>query len=160
MPFIPDLDMTESNIPYFEDDQDQKLIPGRGTHKNPKDLQREVADQLAKLGASGVYFAAGKYPGEPTRYGVQILFSYGRARGRLDCAALPLRSETPIKKDRALAQALYLLRNKLESMVYAYIYEPGSVPLLPYLIGQGGLTVTEHLVKTGDFTPLLASGNN
>jgi hypothetical protein len=156
--FIPELKGHATNaVPFFEDGS-LANIPGRGTEKSIDRLQKEILELMTKLGAFAAYFVPGQYPGKPTRYGFQIHFQYANARGRIDCAALPIRKETPHKKDRAQAQALFLLRDKLEVMVFAAMYEPGSVPLVPYLIGAGGKTVTEALIESGGL-PQLASGD-
>ena len=156
MPFIPDkLELRAQDVPYFEDSQ-QRDIPGRATHKSVAQLQREVITMLARLGAGSVQFVPGIHDGPRKRHGYQILFWYGGIQGRIDCAALPLRSETAGKKDRALAQALYLLRDELQAMVHSAVYKPGAVPLVPYLIGPGGKTVTEWLVESQDVPQLAA----
>ena len=61
-----------------------------------------------------------------------------------------------MKKDRALAQALFLVRNWLESEVFSSVYRPGAVALLPFLIGDNGETVTETMVHSGKL-PILTS---
>jgi len=145
--FIPDpIAITEQSVPYFEDSRDRE-IPGRGTEKSHARLQGEIIDFLARLGASSIYFVPGIYPGadRARRYGFQIFFMFSGRQGRIDCAALPIRSETPTKKDRALAQALYLVRLELEAACNSLMYKPGAVPLAPYMIGDGGKTVTEYL---------------
>jgi hypothetical protein len=38
-----------------------------------------------------------------------------------------------------------LVRNKLEALLHSSVYEPGSIALLPYFVGQNGQTVTEAL---------------
>lgn len=155
--FIPDLKIEQVSIPYYEDSPDRK-IPGRATTKSTSRLQSEISQLLTKLGAFNVAFMPGIFPGKTKRYGFQVTFQYGTALGRLDCAALPIRSETPAKKEAAIKQALFLLRNKMEAMVYASIYEPNGLPLVPYLIGAGNKTVTEALIESGNL-PLLAASN-
>lgn len=154
--FIPDaLRVQDRAIPYFEDNPKEK-IPGRGTEKSLQTLQTEIITLLSRLGAGTVQFVPGQYPGTPKRYGFQITFWYGGMQGRMDCAALPMRKETERRKDRALAQALYLLRDELQAMVYSVVHKPGAIPLIPYLIGANGKTVTEHLVETQNVPQLLA----
>lgn len=160
--FIPDAPKGfGGNVPYFEDIRAAD-IKGRRTEKAVSLLQRECVDLLTRLGAHSIGFVSGMYPGKPQRYGYQVQFGYGSVRGRIDCAALPLRSETTLKKDRALAQALYLLRMELEAQVNAWVYKPGAIPLVPYLIGAGDKTVTEALVETRtlpSMTPTLTAGH-
>jgi hypothetical protein len=147
--FIPEKPKApELNVPYYEDNLQDKLVPGRGVHKPVEYYQNQIKDLLLKLGAGAVSFPAGTYPTSPTpRYGYQIQFSLNGIPGRIDCAALPLRSETAYRKDRALAQALFLVRTWLEGELYSTIYRPGSIPLVQYLIGAGDKTVTEMLVE-------------
>jgi hypothetical protein len=144
-------------VPYFEDSQKAK-IAGRGTEKSIAQLQREIIDLLTRLGAHSITFVSGVYPAQTKRYGFQVLFVYGSLPGRIDCAALPMRSEAPKKKDRAQAQALYLLRLELEAQSNAWVYKPGAVPLVPYLIGAGNKTVTEALVETKSLPVMNVAG--
>jgi hypothetical protein len=135
-------------VPFFED-VSGKDIPGYRTRKSVGQLQNEVSQELALLGANGVYFVEGQYPGEKTRHGYRIHFSVYGNLARVDVAALPIRSETATKRDRALAQALYLVRDKFQALRLAHVHEPSGVPLVPYLIGKDGRTVEESLVASG-----------
>lgn len=156
--FIPDMPKAqELRVPFFEDITAQD-IPGCKTGKPVAKLQDEIIHLLARMGGGMVTFISGKVEGKPVRYGYQIHFYYGAAKGRIDCVALPLRSETPNKKDRALAQALYLVRNSLEAQLFAKFYQPGYEPIVPYLIDDKGVTVMQALVERG-MLPMLASGS-
>jgi hypothetical protein len=160
MTFIPDkLALQAQQVPYFEDSQDRK-IPGRGTEKTVRQLQTEIVNLLAQLGASSAHFIPGTYEGPTQRYGYRIEFWYGSIQGRIDCAALPMRHETDTRKDRALAQALFLLRDELQTALWAQVHKPGAVPLVPYLIGAGGQTVTEYLLQTQNIPQLGAGRQN
>lgn len=153
--FIPDkVALQAQAVPWFED-QSEKKIPGRGTEKTLAQLQAEIMELMARLGAGGVVFMPGTHPGTPKRYGFQLHFNINGTGGRIDIAALPIKNETPAKKDRALAQALYLVRNWLEAEVFSSVYRPGAIALLPFLIGDKGLTVTEAMIQSGTM-PLLA----
>ena len=164
--FIPDKPIDDTlEVPFFEDSSEQK-IPGRGTEKSHEQLQSEIVDLMLKLGAGAARFAAGKFPTKPERYGWQITFSMNGVPGRIELAALPIRQETPSKKKQALAQALYLFRNYLEGEVWSAVYRPGAIALLPFLMGEGGKTVTEALMERNILPdvspywlpPLLGSG--
>jgi len=158
MPFIPDpLAIQAQDVPFFEDSQ-KRDVPGRGTGKTVPQLQAEVVEMLARLGGAGARFVPGTFDGARRRYGYEIWFWYGGTQGRMDCAALPIRKETDRKKDRALAQALYLLRDELRALVHSQMYKPGAIPLVPYLIGAGGKTVTEFLIETQN-VPQLGAGD-
>ncbi len=156
MRFIPDkLEQPVLNIPYFEDQTGEK-IPGRATEKPVAKLQDEVRELLLKMGAYGVTFTPGTFEDKPLRYGYEMAFKLEGHPGRMKIAALPIRNETAQRKDRALAQALYLVRNWLEAEIYSQVYRPGSIPLVPYLIGDDGKTVTETLIAAGTLPMLVA----
>jgi len=158
--FIPDpIDAQQADVPFYEESQ-KLAIPGRGTEKSVQKLQGEIIDLIARLGGGAVVFTPGQYrEGERVRHGFQVMFWYGSARGRIDCAALPIRRETARVKDRALAQALYLLRDELQAQVYSQTYKPGAVPLIPYLMNGDGQTVTEFMVATQNVPQLMAGSN-
>lgn len=157
--FVPDkTDVVAQHVPFFEDQKDAK-IPGRGTSKTPEELQTEIRNLMTKMGAYNVIFIPGRINEKPLRYGYQITFMLANNPGRFEVAALPMRSEIPSRKIAALAQALYLVRNWIESEVFSQIYRPGNVPLLPYLVGPGDKTVTEVFISSGMmFLPV--PGNN
>lgn len=148
MNFVPNQISSEIEVPFF-DDMREKKIAGYATERPIKLHKKEIADALAQLDAFAIRFDEGAYPGQPLRFGFRITFSFNGVPGRIDCAALPIRSFTEHKKDRALAQALYLVSVELKAAANAWVYKPGSVPLLPYLIGRDGQTVTEGLVSQG-----------
>lgn len=158
--FIPET-VTPSvrNIPFFEDSQDAK-IPGRRTTKTEEVLQKEVRNLMLQLDAGNIVFSPGKFEvsvNSKPRYGWLMTFSINGLKGRMEIAALPIKHETPSKKDAALRQALFLVRNWLESEVFSIMYRPGAVPLIPFLIGAGDKTITEALIASTD-VPLLPTG--
>lgn len=155
--FIPEAPQaTVLKLPYFEDSREAG-IEGRGTEKSLTALQNEIGGFIAQLGGSLVTWVPGKLDTQPKRYGYRINFNLGGISGRIDVAALPIRSETPNKKDRALAQALYFLRDWLGVEVRSAMFRPGSISLAPFLIGSSGLTVIEALVETHQL-PMLGNG--
>jgi hypothetical protein len=156
--FIPDKIDTQKvdQVPFYEDSQEAR-VRGYATTKSITALQKEITQLLARLNAFGVTFVPGKYPaGKHQRHGFQINFVMGTTRGRIDCAALPIRSETAHKKDRAQAQALFLVRNELEAALMAVMYKPGSAPLVPYMLNDKGQTYTEWLAESGAMPSLPA----
>lgn len=161
MTFIPDpVKATRVTVPYFEDSASQK-VPGRGTHKTVDRLQTEIRALMAQLDSTNVFFSPGQFPvtiDQPPRFGWQMTFLFRGLKGRMEIAALPLRKETPNSKDAALRQCLYLVRNWLESEVYSQLYRPGVVPLLPFLLAEGGKTIGESLAESRDF-PKIESHN-
>lgn len=135
------------DVPFWEDETAE--VPGRHLSKPLQFYQNDVAAQLGRFGAIVTSFVPGEYVGGPhKRYGFRIMFAVDAMSHRIDCVAVPMRRETPAKKTKALSQACYLLARKLEAMSVAYIYEPNSMPLLPYMVGDGGATVTEAIQRT------------
>lgn len=138
-------------VPFYED---QERIAGAYVKQSVEKYQQRIRDLLTRLGAYDVVFMPGTYPNHPVRYGYRITFMFATIPGRIECAALPIKNETKRRKDRALAQALYLLGNALEAELHSMVYRPGAIPLIPYLIGAGDKTVTEALVESQQL-PLL-----
>jgi hypothetical protein len=158
MQFVPrEIPARHDAVPYFEASQSLQ-VPGRGTDKSVKKLMEEVMNCLGELGASFIRFHEGEYKDEHlTRYGYRFEFTMYGNDARLDCVALPLQNYTDRKKDRALAQALYLLRDELQAVFYSSMHKPGVPPMIAYLIGNDGLTVAEALVASGTI-PMLGDG--
>jgi hypothetical protein len=156
--FIPDPIKTDGpDIPYFEDGTAEHGIAGQGTKKSIRELQAEIRAAMGRLNASVVDFLPGKVSGRPIRYGYRITFVFKGIAGRIDVAGLPMRKEAPARKEQVLKQALYMLREILESRYYESLLLPGSIPLMPYLIGKGDKTVTEAMIESGSL-PMLSAG--
>lgn len=130
------------STPYFEDSQDRR-IPGRRTEKSIEKLEQEIRKLLDEHGAARIVFTPGEWPGPPKRYGWQVDFMLSGVPGQMQIAALPMRVPTPWKKEQSLKQALYLVRNWLESELWSSTYRPGSLPLIGYLMDDNGKTVHE-----------------
>jgi hypothetical protein len=138
MKFIPDQPAeAKRHVPFFEDSSEE-AISGRGTTLSPKQLLGEIEDELLKLGARRVVIQEGKFDTKPVRFGYIIGFLFHDHNAQIEVAALPLQKFTDAKKDKALRQALYLLRTWLKSEREALLYRPTSQPLLPYILTEGG----------------------
>jgi hypothetical protein len=160
MQFIPtnQLPNVSGHVPYFEESKDFD-IPGRRTQKELSRLQNEVATEIAELGGLGIRFLEGKYSeSDRVRHGYQIIFSLYGNMARIDVAALPLQTYTTLKRDAAMRQALYLLRDWLAAERQSWLYRPSAMPLLPYVMNGEGKTVIEVLAASGNL-PLLGSGS-
>lgn len=154
MGFIPyDIKDKPKAVPFFEDSPKEN-IAGHSTGKSTDKLKSEIADEIYELGGELVRFVPGVYPDQPKRDGFQIHFTFRQVTGRIDVAALPCRTPTDVKQKQALNQALFLVRDWLKAERMAFAYRPGTVPLLPYLIGADGQTVTEVMVSTGAIAAL------
>ena len=146
--FIPDKpEMRSFFVPYFEDATGSE-VAGKHTRKSQKALKEEIVVLISKLGGSAVVFTPGKYFGTPMRHGFRIEFNVSGIPARIDAAALPIRVETLTKIDRALAQCLYLVRDWMQSELNSLMYRPNVFPLIAFLVGAGGKTVTETLMES------------
>jgi len=75
--------------------------------------------------------------------------------GKIEIAVLPIKKETATRREGALKQALYTVREMLESQFNSGVLIPGSAPLIPYMIDDQGRTLAEALSET-DSIPLLS----
>jgi hypothetical protein len=160
MKFIPD--ESKSNVmvvPFFEDSSDEK-VSGRGTTLTAKQLQTEIEDELIKLGARRVIVTEGRFDTKPVRYGYIVSFLFHDHEAQIEVAALPMRQATESKKDKALRQALYLLRNWLKAEREALLYRPTSQPLLPYVLAEGGERTLIQIAAERLGVPLMIGSGN
>lgn len=156
MKFIPDdFGIKASEIPWFEDASAELGIKGHETRKSAETLKTEIKATLSKLGGGVTTFLSGKFPTKPPRYGYQIRFHYGVREGKIEIAALPMKKETPSKRNKALKQALYTVREMLDSQFNSGLLIPGSAPLIPYMLDDQGRTLAEALSEK-DSIPLLS----
>lgn len=157
--FVPNEKKTlYPQTPWYE--ESQKLdIPGRGTTKSVEKLLQEIRNVMYKLQAVVIGITPGKYE-NGTRDGFLIEFYYEGMRGKLKCAALPVKDHhykrRPKKLDRAQAQALYLIRDWLQAELHASVYQPGYIPLVQYLLGPSGKTTMETFAIEGNLPMLTA----
>lgn len=150
-------EVSPQSVPYFEDSAALGII-GSDLRKDLPYYMSKVTTLLGRLDGVGVRFEEGVYgDGGTARHGYRITFTAYAMPAVIHCAALPIRNETPRKRERALAQALYILVHKLQGAVNAYIFEPDSLPLVPHLLGSGGKTVMEA-VRYGLSSNLLTKG--
>lgn len=150
-PTVPDLI-------YFEDGGDNK-IAGYDLRLPLDRYKGDAVGQLILLGGGSPYWQSGTFGADPVRPGFRLHFTYLGVPSRIDVAALPVRVETPRKIDRSLAQAVYLLSLWLSAERQAWVYRPGTYPLVPFMLDSQGRTVTEVLIQTGGL-PLLQSTND
>lgn len=154
MNFKADNDSTELlQPPYFEDAR-ADIAPGYGTSISIDRLQAEIVKLLVRLGAGGIYFQSGRFEGVRSkplavRYGYVIRFNVQGHPHQMQVAALPIRSETAVRKQQALRQALFVVRDQLKAAVTAIVFAPGSTPLVPYMLVPGTQqTVGEYILAS------------
>jgi hypothetical protein len=152
--FTPDQDATKLEIPDFEDAR-ADFAPYYSTTTSLKSAQRQVLDELAKLGAGAILFRSGKFD---RRYGYLITFQLGTAQGVIRVAGLPIRAgQTDRKIEAVRIQALLNVRDWLKAAVTSQVFSPGSNPLLQHILVDGRRTVADYIMESGRF-PELAAG--
>lgn len=144
--FIPKQQQFQAKTVYFEDSQAEK-IPGYTTQKTEHSLKTEIISLLNRMGAQSVFFTEGTFAGKPARDGYEITFTLGVMQARLHCAALPVRKPTPNKKQQALRQALFLIRDWLQASILVNLNQPPADVLAAYLLDNQGRTAAEGLLR-------------
>lgn len=156
MGFVPDdFEIKEAAVPWFEDASSELGIKGHATSRTIDDLKTEIRAAMSALGGGVTAFLIGHWDGKPMRYGYEIRFKYGQRAGRIHIVALPLKKETPGKKERTLKQALYTVRESLQAQFNAGIMMPGNAPFVGYLLDDKGRTLAEALAEA-EGIPLLS----
>lgn len=140
-------------VPYIEDAR-ADYAPNYASGKTLDQAKADVGAELAKLGVSGFIFQEGTFGSSPKRYGYQVTFFLGSAKGVMRIAGLPIRNETPKKIAQVKVQALLCLRDQLKAAVIARVFNPLAHPLVGYLLVDGQRTVTEVVAAQGHLPAL------
>lgn len=166
--FTPENHQQEIAVPYFEDAtaafapyySANQRARSRGTDQGKVErLQSEIAVEMSKLGGLVIGIIPGMYgSGKARRHGYEIRFIYGGAQGIMRVAGLPIRSETPVRKQAVLVQALSIGRDWLKAAVTQKVFGPGSDVLIPFLLADGQRTIAEVIHESGKL-PLLDSSD-
>lgn len=152
----------EIEVPFFEDATGE-TAPNYSTKRSVAEAQSELSRWVAQhggivVGLTPVKFNATIKNKNVIRYGYIVDFIFGGgARGRMHVAALPMRTETPDKKNRVLAMALLNRAEFFKSAFATRIHDPYSNPLFQYLLVDGERTVSQVIVEQKQFA-LLGSG--
>lgn len=147
-------------IPFFEDAKAENSS-GHATSKTPEKLQAEVSGLLAQLGGAAIRFEPVKFETKPLRYGYIVRFVLISTNDsaipcKVPIAGLPMRAETPVRKQAVLAQALFAFRESLQGELNALRYRPGYSPLAVHMLDvRTGKTVMETIAEQA----ALASGD-
>lgn len=166
--FTPDTtpSMVTDEVPYIEDVRTEKAS-GYRTEKTPAQLQKEVAGLIGQLGGAAVQFVPGAFGIKPKRYGYIVEFVLINANRtaipcRIPIAGLPMRTETPARKQQVLAQVLYAFRENLQGELNALRYRPGYAPFAAHMVlPETNMTMMETLAERAGLisgAPLLATG--
>lgn len=153
--FIPlEEDSLEAKVPYLEDARSDYAPYYQPTDLSISKAKNAIIAEFGKLGGTVLRFREGDFG---NRRGYQIEFTLNGAPGRIRVAGLPIRRRTDKKLDRVRVQALMNIRDWLKTQVTSMIFSPGNNPLVPHLLGRGGLTLVEIISEQHDINiPLLA----
>jgi len=170
MDFIPKQPTSEAQaVPFFDDVTSEGGWQGHSTGKSRETLKSEVMVSMNRLGGLVTGFQSGFFQGGTLqREGFRIHYVVEQPggammRGRLDVAALPIRT-TPksqrsavARQEKALKMALYMLRNALDGSWFLQQLSPGFAPLLPWMLEEKtGKTITQlwsESVSMGNLLP-------
>jgi hypothetical protein len=142
-------------VPFIEDAR-ADFAPYYTTKKTVIEVQGEIAAELGKLGGFVNAFMPGWFGDKPKRYGFEIRFTFKGAHGLIRVAGLPMRSETPTKKNQVAVQSLCIVRDWIKNMVTSQVFMPGNEPLMQFLLVDNQKTLAEYLLETGRL-PMLAA---
>lgn len=145
-------------VPFFEDATTENGWQGHTTGKTLETLKTDVRMLISRLGGEVTDIEKGRFGdriGYRVSYIVDVAFE-DRAKhvpGYIDIAALPLkppktydrRHRTPISilEDRSLRMALFNVVECLRAMWILQRLSPGFAPLMPFMIAQDGMNVTQ-----------------
>lgn len=152
----------EIEVPFFEDATGE-TAPNYSTKRTVEDAQSELSRWVGKhggivVGLSPVKFNATIKNKIVVRYGYILDFIFGGgARGRMHIAGLPMKAETPDKKNRILAMALLNRAELFKTAFTTRIHDPYSNPLFQYLLVDDNHTVAQMLIEKQQLN-LLGSG--
>jgi len=142
-------------VPFFEDATAANGWQGQATGKSIETLKSEIMSHIGKLGGLVAGFEKGSF-GNRAGYRVHYVIESPGGKhvpGFIDVAALPLkphnyydrRNRTPesVLLDRALCMALYNVADCLGALWKLQRLSPGFAPLMPFMLGQGGMNLTQ-----------------
>lgn len=166
MNFVPSQSKESVIVPFFEDANREEGWQGYSTTKGIERLKSEITESITRLGGFVSGFQGGKFVMEKQeREGFQIHYSITSVSGamipgRLDIAALPVRDKwNGLKKDKSLRMALYMLRVALDGMWFMQQLSPGYAPLMPWMIGKDGKTISQMWADSPIMSRLLPPGD-
>jgi hypothetical protein len=167
MSFIPDQPKMQVDVPYFEEARSEDGWQGQATTKTIEKLQDEITKVISRLGGIVTGYQRGTFQMEKyIREGFQIHYAIHAPNGmlvpgRLDIAALPVHYKYDSKrKDKSLRMALYMLREALDGMWFLQKLSPGYAGLMPWMLGEGGKTVTQMWAESATMSNLLPPGES
>ena len=152
--FVPlESEAVKDKVPYLEDARADYAPYYQPVNQTIAKAKNAIIAEMGKLGGTVLDFEEGNFG---NRRGYVIRFVLNGKPGRIKVAGLPLKKFTPLKMDRVRIQALMNIRDWLKTAVTSMIFSPGNNPLVPHLLGKGGITLVELISEhNGIDIPLL-----
>ena len=167
--FIPDQPKESVDVPFFEDVTSAEGWQGQTTTKTINALKSEITISISRMGGVITAFRQGKFlVNQKERNGYQILYNLETSSGglypcRLDIAALPVRgmpsSSFEKRTEKSMRMALYMAKISLDGLWFLQQLSPGYAPLMPFLLNDGGKTITQLWSESPVMSNLLPSGD-
>ena len=155
------------SVPYYEDVKEKDGWKGQATTKSVSKLQDEISQAVNRLGGIVSGFQRGTFQiDDQQREGFQIHYHLKAPNGQLvpgrfDVAALPVRARRdPMKKEKSLRMALYMVREGLEGMWLMQQLSPGYAALMPFMLADGDKTVSQLWAESPIMNNLLPPGDS
>lgn len=159
-PTAPETLTHDIQVPFIEDARADfapyytALRSNQRPETKIRQCQEDIEGQMLLLGGVVERFIEGQFAvAGRQRYGYAIEFHRSGTPGVIHVAGLPIRSFTSKKKAQVLVQALLIVRDWLKSGVTAKVFNPGSDPLLPYLLVDGQRTLVQFIHETRRLPP-------
>jgi hypothetical protein len=119
-------------------------------HKSRRDIesaQQEVQTAINRLNGAVTQFIPVIFE-NPERVGYIVEYVFrGGAFGQLPIAALPIRQETPRRRERARVQALLIAADMFHAAANAQQHTPLNNPLLLHLLADGEHTIAQMIAE-------------
>lgn len=164
--FIPEQPKS-AEVPYFDDASSTDGWQGQATEKTIERLKSDLILSLNRLGGTVTGFQKGSFDtGQTKREGFRIHYMMentagGMIPGRIDIAALPVRYDSRTAKsfasrsEKSLKMALYMLKISIDGLWFLQQLSPGYAPLMPFMLAQGGKTVSQMYLERQEMYPEL-----
>lgn len=164
--FVPDEGKT-LEVPYFEDVTSEQGWKGHTTSKSIGKLKSEVMQAVQRLGGLVVNFQRGTFSIDgKERVGWKVHYVVERdvemvLPGCMSIAALPVKKDHRKRRSEetrlkgSMKMALYMFRDAMDGLWFLQHLSPGYAPLMPWVLTDGGKTVSQHWLESPTMRALL-----
>jgi len=169
MNFIPDQPKKAADVPYYDDVLSSGGWQGQTTTKSIETLKSEIVSAVSRMGGLVTGFQKGSFQiGQLKRDGFQVTYNLETSEGkmipgRIDVAALPVRpapyKSISTRSEKSLKMALYMLRNSFDGLWFLQQLSPGFAPLMPFMLADGNMTVSQLWSESAMMSNLLPPGD-